>query len=64
MGTKFMIKLTMRLFIGNLNLIQYSACLAIIGTIRSTSYNSFNQELNLETLQSRRWFGKSCLFYW
>ena len=43
--------------------IQYSACLVITGTIRGTSYERLNQELGLETLQSRRWFRKLCLFY-
>ena len=43
--------------------VQYSACLAITGTIRGTSYEKLNQELGLETLQSRRWFKKLCLFY-
>ena len=43
--------------------VQYSACLAITGTIRGTSYEKLNQELGLETLQSRRWFRKLCLFY-
>ena len=43
--------------------IQYSACLAITGTIRGTSYEKLNQELGLETLQSRRWFRKLYLFY-
>ena len=43
--------------------IQYSACLTITGTIRGTSYEILNQELGLETLQSRRWFRKLCLFY-
>ena len=33
--------------------VQYSACLAITGTIRGTSYEKLNQELGLETLQSR-----------
>ena len=37
--------------------IQYSACLAIAGTIRGTSYEKLNQELGLETPQSRRWLG-------
>ena len=40
--------------------IQYSACLAITGTIRGTSYEKLNQELGLQTLQSRRWFRKLC----
>ena len=34
--------------------IQYSAGLAITGTIRGTSYEKINQELGLETIQSRR----------
>ena len=34
--------------------IQYSACLAITGTIKGTLYEGLNQELGLETLQSRR----------
>ena len=43
--------------------IQYSVCLAITGAIRSTSHKKLNQELGLETLQSRQWFKKLCLFY-
>ena len=43
--------------------IQYSACLVITGTIRDTSYETVNQELGLERLQSRRWFRKLCLYY-
>ena len=43
--------------------IQYSACLEITGTISGTSYEQLNQELGFETLQSRRWFRKLCLFY-
>ena len=43
--------------------VQCSACLAITGTIRGTSYEKLNQELDLETLQSRRWSRKLCLFY-
>ena len=46
-----------------LDSIQYSACLAIAGTIRGTSYEKLNQELSLETLQSRRLFRKLWLFY-
>ena len=37
-------------FHGKLEPIQYSACLAITGTTRGTSYEKLNQE----TLQSRR----------
>ena len=40
------------LFHGKLESIQYSTCLAIMRTIRGT----------LETLQSRRWLRKFCLF--
>ena len=43
--------------------IQYSGCLAIRGTTRGTLYEKLSQELGLETPQSRRWFGKLCLFY-
>ena len=43
--------------------VQYSACLAITGTIRGTSYEKLNQELGLKTLESRQWFRKLCLFY-
>ena len=43
--------------------VQYSACLAITGTIRGTSYEKLNQELGFEILKSRRWFRKLCLFY-
>ena len=53
----------MRHFTEKFNIIQYSACLAITGTIRGTSHEKLNQELRLETLQSRRWFRKLCLFY-
>ena len=50
-------------FYRKLESVKYSACLAITGTIRGTSYEKLNQELGLETLQSRRWFKKLCLFY-
>ena len=43
--------------------VQYSAYLTITVTVRGTSYEKLNQELGLETLQSRRWFRKLCLFY-
>ena len=43
--------------------LQYSACLAITGTIGSISYEKLNQELDLKSLQSRRRFRKLCLFY-
>ena len=37
--------------------------LAATGTIRGTWHDKLNQELGLETLQSRQWFQKLCLFY-
>ena len=43
--------------------IQYNACLAITGAIRSTSREKIYQELGLESLQLRRWYRKFCLFY-
>ena len=51
------------LFHRKLESIQYFGCLAITGTIRGTSYEKLNRELGLETLHSRRWFRKLCLFY-
>ena len=46
---------------------QYNACLAITGAIRGTSnYGSkekIYQEVGLESLQLRHWYGKLCLFY-
>ena len=43
--------------------IQYNACLAITGAIRGTSREEIYQELDLESLQIRRWYRKLCLFY-
>ena len=43
--------------------IQYNACLAITGAIRGTSRQKIYQELDLESLQLRRWYKKLCLFY-
>ena len=43
--------------------IQYRACLAITGAIRDTSRKKMYQELGLESLQSRRWYRKSAMFY-
>ena len=37
--------------------------MAITGAIRGTSTEKINQELGLESLKSRRWFGKLCHFY-
>ena len=43
--------------------IQYNACLAITGAIRGTSKEKLYQELDLESLQLRRWFRKLGTFY-
>ena len=43
--------------------IQYNAAIAITGAVRGTSSEKFNQELGLESLRSRRWLRKLCLFY-
>ena len=50
-------------FHDKLESIQYNACLAITGAIRGTSTEKLNQELELESLKSRRWFRKLCHFY-
>ena len=43
--------------------IQYNAAIAITGAIRGTSSEKLCQELGLESLRSRRWLRKLCLFY-
>ena len=43
--------------------IQYNAAIAITGAIRGTSSEKLYQELGLESLRSRRWLRKVCLFY-
>ena len=43
--------------------IQYNATIAITGAIRGTSSEKLFQELGLESLKSRRWLRKLCLFY-
>ena len=43
--------------------IQYNAAIAITGAIRGTSSEKLYQELGLESLRSRRWLRKLCLFY-
>ena len=42
--------------------IQYNACLAITGAIRGTSKEKIYQELDLESLQLRRWYRKREMF--
>ena len=46
-----------------LEFIQYNACLAKTGAIRSTSKEKLYQELDLESLQLRRWYRKLGMFY-
>ena len=36
---------------------QYNASLSVTGTTRGTSREKLNQELSLESLQLRRWYG-------
>ena len=43
--------------------LQYNAALAITGAIRGTSREKIYQELGLESLQQRRWYGKPFLFF-
>ena len=47
----------------NLESIQYSAAIAITGAIRGTSSQKLFQKLGLESLKSRLWLRKLCLFY-
>ena len=47
----------------NLESIQYNAVRVTTGTIRATSSKELFQELELESLRSRRWLRKLCLFY-
>ena len=49
--------------INKLEKVQYQACLAITGSIQGTSRESAYKELGLESLQSRRWYGKIIFFY-
>ena len=47
----------------NLESLQCNVSLAITGAIRGTSKEKLYQELGLESLQHRRWFGKLRTFY-
>ena len=45
--------------------VQYNAALAITGAIKGTSKEKLYQELGLESLKDRRWFGHHCFnFIW
>ena len=46
----------------NLESIQYNAAIAITGAIRGKSSARLSQELGSESLKSRRWLRKLCLF--
>ena len=50
-------------FYKNLESSQYNVAIAITGAIRGTSSEKIFQELSLESLKSRRWLRKLCLFY-
>ena len=43
--------------------VQYNSAIAITGAIRGTSSEKLFQEVGLESLKSRRWLRKLCLFY-
>ena len=45
-----------------LGFIQNNACLAITGPLRGTSWEKLDQEFDLQSLKSRRWFRKLKLF--
>ena len=49
-------------FLQKMETIQYNAALAITGTIRGSPREKLYQELDLETLQQRRWYRKRCCF--
>ena len=50
-------------FIDQVESIQYNAALAITGAIRGSSRDKLYNELGIESLFSRRWFRKLCVFY-
>ena len=50
-------------FQNKLESVQYNAALAITGAIRGSSREKLYQELGLESLKSRRWYRKLCLFF-
>ena len=46
-----------------LETVQYNPALAITGAIRGSSREKLDQELCFESLKSRRWYRKPCLFF-
>ena len=47
----------------SLESLQYSAAIAITGVIRGTLSEKLFQDLGLETVKSKLWLRKLCLFY-
>ena len=50
-------------FCQKIEFFQYKAALAITGAIHDTSQENFLEELDLETLKSRRWLRRPCCMY-
>ena len=50
-------------FQSKLESVQYNTALVITGAIRGSSREKLYQELGLESLKSRRWYRKLCLFF-
>ena len=50
-------------FSSKIESVQYDASLAINRAIKGTSQEKLYQELNLESLRSRRWLSRICYFY-
>ena len=50
-------------FQNKLESVQYNATLAITGAIRGSSRQTLYQQLDLESLKSRRWYRKLILFF-
>ena len=55
--------LKMSLFWDKMESVRYKTVLAITGAIQGTSRDKLNQELNLESLKSRRWYKRLCCMY-
>ena len=50
-------------FQNKLGSVQYKAALAVTGAIRGSSREKLYQELGFESLKSRQWYRKLCLFF-
>ena len=50
-------------FQSKLETVQYNPALAMTGAVRGSSREKLYQELDLESLKSRRWYRKLCLFF-